>query len=422
VHLCTSDEYFRQHRHRGLKYDLILLEQTYRDFVNSLHFAHGKTMWIIDDVVPNDVYSANPDSVEAINQRKAATGSDDRSWHGDVYKTVWMIRTFHPNMTLRTFWPKQPQALVYFDASTSAQPATTATINDIGALTYDDTVARRSDHNIREEAEILEECIAAQRQHWDESGYLVLEGFFPSPRVEAITREFERSWDASRLAPSELVVDLIGTSARVLLHQAPIESRKQPYKLNDLYLVSEDVRHVVLDPQLVKVLWDLLGGTPLVCNSLNFEYGSQQPYHTDSLYMTPPRDLNLTATWIALEDCVAEAGPLRFFPGSHKIPPYRFSNGGISAVGNDSEMPQYQAYMQEHINRLGLKERRFCARAGDVFIWHSQLYHGGAAIDDPTKSRRSLVTHYFIADDMPAVKKIRHVRGGYWMKRAHQAV
>jgi hypothetical protein len=170
VQICTSDEYFRQHWDRGLKYDLILLDglhtadQTYRDFVNSLHFAHEKTVWVIDDVVPNDVYSANPDSVEAIKQRRAATGSEDCSWHGDVYKVVWMIRTFHPNMTLLTFWPKQPQALVYFGAPTSAQPVMNTTLKDIAALTYEDTVARRSDYNMGEEAEILQACIVAQRR------------------------------------------------------------------------------------------------------------------------------------------------------------------------------------------------------------------------------------------------------------------
>jgi hypothetical protein len=165
VHLCTSDEYFRQHWRHELKYDVILLdglhtaEQTYRDFVNSLHFSHAKTVWLIDDVVPNDVYSANPDPDEAIRQRKAATGSGDCSWHGDVYKIVWMIRSFHPNMKLRTFWPNQPQALVYFGA-TAASEATT-NLRTIGALSYEDSVARRSEYSFGEDSEILEECVAA---------------------------------------------------------------------------------------------------------------------------------------------------------------------------------------------------------------------------------------------------------------------
>lgn len=167
VQICTSDEYFRRHWNDGFKFDLILLdglhtsEQTYRDFVNSLRFAHEKTVWLIDDVVPNDVYSANPDSNEAITRRKAETGSEDSSWHGDVYKVVWMIRTFHPNMTLRTFWPNQPQALVYFGKPIAAAPVTTKTLSEVAALTYDDTVARRAEYCFGDEPQILQECIAA---------------------------------------------------------------------------------------------------------------------------------------------------------------------------------------------------------------------------------------------------------------------
>ena len=173
VHCCTSDDYFRLHWHSGLQFDLILLdglhtaEQTYRDFVNSLHFAHAKTVWLIDDVIPIDVYSANPDSTEALRQREAATGrGDDLSWHGDVFKVVWMIRAFHPNATLRTFWPNQPQALVYFNApAASSTPVSTTSLKEIGALTYDDTVTRRADYNIRDDAEIIAECVAAQRKN-----------------------------------------------------------------------------------------------------------------------------------------------------------------------------------------------------------------------------------------------------------------
>lgn len=260
-----------------------------------------------------------------------------------------------------------------------------------------------------------------QDRHWAERGYLVLPGFFDAATLGGVEREVARLWDDSRRAPSPLVIDLIGsTGARVHLHDAPLAARRQPHKLNDLYLVSDVVRDLVLAPRLVAILARLLGGAPLVCNTLNFEFGSQQPFHTDSLYMTPPRDLNLAATWIALEDCRPEAGPLRFYPGSHRIPPYLFESGRMTAA--DGEMPRYQAYMQAEVEKRGLKEERFCARAGDVFIWHSQLYHGGAPIEDPTRSRRSLVTHYFLAEDLPGADRREHVPGGWWIARPHQPV
>jgi hypothetical protein len=174
VQLITSDEYFSRDWSSGIKFDLILLdglhtaEQTYRDFVNSLHYSHVKTIWLIDDVIPNDQYSAIPDNAEAIRQRKAA-GIADTAWHGDVYKVVWMIKSFHNNMVLRTFTGTQPQSLVYFSdgagagAGAGASPSNT-TLNDIAGLSFADTVSRRSDYNLREEHDILAECVATLRR------------------------------------------------------------------------------------------------------------------------------------------------------------------------------------------------------------------------------------------------------------------
>lgn len=167
VHILASDEYFARHWNSGMQFDLILLdglhtaEQTYRDFVNSLRFAHSRTVWLIDDVMPNDVYSAIPDQAEALRQRQAA-GSDNKAWHGDVYKVVWMIKTFHPNMALRTIWRNQPQAVVYFSAARN-RPAS-MTLAEIAALGYEDTVARRAEYNLGEEAEILKECVRALKR------------------------------------------------------------------------------------------------------------------------------------------------------------------------------------------------------------------------------------------------------------------
>lgn len=264
---------------------------------------------------------------------------------------------------------------------------------------------------------------AAQREHWLEKGYLVLPRLFADDALAAVEQEVLQQWERSRHQPSEVVIDLIDcgrVSRRIHLHDAPTEARLRPHRLNDLFLVSDVVRDVILAPQLASVIGQLLGGTPLVCNSLNFAYGSQQSFHTDSLYVTPSRGLNMAASWIALEECVPEAGPLRFYPGSHRIPPYRFSNGRLNAVA--SELGEYKQYMETQVRALGLIEQRFCAKPGDVLIWHSQLYHGGAPVKDISRTRRSLVSHYFLARDLPFQRKVRHASGGYWMRRPHQAV
>jgi hypothetical protein len=70
----TSDRFF-ENCAQG-QFDLIYLDglhtfdQTLRDFLNSLQFAHDKTIWLIDDTVPNDNFAALPDQERCYRLRR----------------------------------------------------------------------------------------------------------------------------------------------------------------------------------------------------------------------------------------------------------------------------------------------------------------------------------------------------------------
>jgi phytanoyl-CoA hydroxylase len=263
---------------------------------------------------------------------------------------------------------------------------------------------------------------AEQRAFWDANGYLVLPGHFSRAQIDVVNSHIDQLWKESRTTRRETVVDIfIGTprEKRTHLSDAPLDARLTPHKLNDLYLESDVIRQTVLEARLASVLEEVLEGPPLVCNSLNLEFGSQQRDHTDSLYMTAPVGLYLAASWIALEDGSPDSGPLRYYAGSHKIPPFLFTTGAITAV--DDEMPRYYEYMQRELARREIKAETFVPKVGDVFIWHSQLYHGGEPIKNPSLTRRSLVTHYWRAQDIPR----RHGSVGphrYYFRRPPQRV
>lgn len=115
----TSDAFFS-----GLpietKYDLIFIdglhtfEQVVRDFLNSLAHSHDKTVWLIDDTKPCDVYSALDTISHAMKYRRQEAHSQDRSWHGDVYKIVFLLNDFFLNMNYRTLIGSgNPQTLVW---------------------------------------------------------------------------------------------------------------------------------------------------------------------------------------------------------------------------------------------------------------------------------------------------------------------
>ena len=120
------------------------------------------------------------------------------------------------------------------------------------------------------------------------------------------------------------------------------------------------------------------------------EIGSAQPDHVDSLYMTPRSPHHLVAIWVALEDTHPDAGPLRYYPGSHKIPQYVFSNGSHHFI--QDEMPLWDRHMRAQVEALKLQPEVFLARKGDVFVWSAYLLHGGSDIRDPARTRKSVVS------------------------------
>jgi len=258
---------------------------------------------------------------------------------------------------------------------------------------------------------------------WHENGYFVLDNFFNPERLERINTLIAQIWqNRANDSNNPLVVDIFtGTdqARRILLKDAPDDARTIPYKLNDLFLELEEVRNLILDLELCQVLNDLLEGEPMVCNSLSFERGSQQGFHFDTFYMPPVVPNKMLATWIALEDCSLDAGPLTYYPGSHKIEPYYFSDGKLNAI--QEEMPLCESYIQQQVEKYNLKPKKFSAKAGDVFIWHAQLLHGGSEIKNMNLTRKSIVTHYFRINEHPrdyiTIGNYRH-----YMKRSHQNV
>ena len=243
-----------------------------------------------------------------------------------------------------------------------------------------------------------------QRAFWNENGFLILEGFFTAAQVDEVNSLVDdiQSPD-SRKKFGDITVDpLTGRyiGGRMQLETAPDEIFEGPIKINDLYLRSDTVRGLALDETLAGILADLMEGEPAICNSLNFIRGSQQAAHIDTWFMAPPDEKRLIVTSICLEDVTPDAGPLFYYPGSQKIPPYRFSTGKLNAVGE--ELPAASEYVDQQLTERGLEKTVFHGKKGDVFIWSAQLVHGGSEIADLTKSRRSLVTHYFAADDLPS--------------------
>jgi ectoine hydroxylase-related dioxygenase (phytanoyl-CoA dioxygenase family) len=236
-----------------------------------------------------------------------------------------------------------------------------------------------------------------QRKCWNEYGYIVIEEFFGEREVGAIEDSLKRTWNTR---PANVTVDDLTTGERRRASEVSDAELGHPFKVNDLYLTDQRVRSVISSDRVVSLIAELLEDQPVVCNTLNLERGSQQPDHLDTLYMTPRSEPKLVATWMALEDAQADAGPLRYWPGSHRIDPYRFSTGSLHVV--PEEMDDWADYMANSVEQKGLADEIFLAHRGDLFIWNALLLHGGSPIANPELTRSSLVTHFWSKADCDA--------------------
>ena len=149
----TSDNFFSTLA-VNYKYDVIFIdglhtfEQTYRDLCNSLLHSHERTVLLIDDTKPNDVYSAIPHQNKAVNYRKQA-GGRNKQWHGDVFKVVFALHDFHPALNYRTIMSSgNPQTLVWRSNNGWRKPL----FNSF------ETISRLSYFDLLENVNILKEC------------------------------------------------------------------------------------------------------------------------------------------------------------------------------------------------------------------------------------------------------------------------
>ena len=262
------------------------------------------------------------------------------------------------------------------------------------------------------------QTLSAQRRAlWESDGYLILPGFFSPSQLAELDAVTDWVW---REKPSAVTVDDTQTGERMQMSALGRHRPRNRYKVNDLYLVSQTVRQTVLDPRIVPLLSELLRDEPVLCNTLTIDVGTTQDPHLDTLFMTPSSDDALVATWTALEDVGPERGPIFYYPGSHRLPPFRFSNGSQHVV--DEEMDDWRRAIMGGLAERGIERHVFLPRAGDVFIWHARLVHGGMPISDLAGTRKSLVAHFFTRTDCAraGLPLMPTGAGAWWFNRDPQ--
>lgn len=230
-----------------------------------------------------------------------------------------------------------------------------------------------------------------------------------SPEMASIARHFHTEGFA--VIPGLIDHDL---SARIL--DAVVEPLRGRNRVQDAWRYSAAVRDLAVLPAVLDVLRVLYDREPVPFQTLNFEYGTQQRAHSDTVHFSSLPRRYMCGVWVALEDIDAHNGPLFYYPGSHHLPDPFFQRFGLPAGLGSYD--GYEAAQQALVEAHGLEPIEFHAKAGDALIWSANLVHGGKPISEDGRTRWSQVTHYFFDGCVYVTPLLSDPELGEWFVRA----
>jgi hypothetical protein len=215
---------------------------------------------------------------------------------------------------------------------------------------------------------------AAQDLHRD--GYAIID--FPDPqfdiRADALRRDLDScyDWPAWR-------------------------ARGGGMRVHDAWKFDANAKALTVNARILEILSLVYGRRAWPFQSLNFPVGTEQHYHSDSVHFSSSPERFMCGVWVALEDVHEDAGPLVYYPGSHKWPIYSNEHLGICGAHEPGIPGQatFEPLWRQLVAQTGVEMLRFLPRKGQALIWAANLLHGGDVHRDRNRTRHSQVTHYY---------------------------
>jgi phytanoyl-CoA hydroxylase len=255
---------------------------------------------------------------------------------------------------------------------------------------------RRDAHEILDERRRLgrySESEAERLAHYIDLGYVIL----PGATDPALIDEYLDYFDQSFANPPP------GMMARCQGQRLPLgpDLYDRIAKVDCLHLFFPRAAELIFPQPVLEFLTDIYERPPVAFQTMTMRKGSEERLHIDTGPLTLTEPMTLTGSWIALEDVQPLSGEFEFVPGTHLLP--ETLHHGV-AKGHDDDMVEHHHVLTRTLELAaenGLETERFMAKKGDVLIWHGDLMHGGAKIQDPALTRKSMVAHCMPLGVMP---------------------
>lgn len=235
---------------------------------------------------------------------------------------------------------------------------------------------------------------------WETNGFIILENAVPEAAIDNYLEQLKNLYQKKN--NSDALVQTFNHEYKAL---KDVERNTPHMKLVDAYMLLKEALEVQFAEKIIETLELLFDDTITAFQSLTFERGSTQALHQDTPYVVVSSPMELVASWVALEDIQPGSGELMYIPGSHKIKETLFSGKYKNWKPNRDSNEEHDAHLQRILNEaknLGLQTQKFLPKKGDVLLWHADLIHGGAPIENENLSRWSHVTHYCPASQRPS--------------------
>jgi len=277
-------------------------------------------------------------------------------------------------------------------------------------------VDRRDAHEILEGRRAVGEITDADAEllaHYIDHGYVV----FPKATDESVIDEFLAVFETAWNAPPDGI--FLHSKGQYL----PMDRKfyDEVSKVGEMHTCFERAGELIFPPAVLRFLNQIYERLPVAFQTMTMRKGSEESLHIDTGPLTLTEPMSMAASWLALEDVQPLSGEFQFIPGSHHLP--ELLHYGTDK-GHSGDYQEYDRVLKDTLRMCeesGLETKTFMAKKGDVLIWHADLMHGGAPIQDRQQTRKSLVTHFMPLGVMPTffncseVNAIPYVDGGYYL-------
>lgn len=241
--------------------------------------------------------------------------------------------------------------------------------------------------------------LRGQLAHWREHGYVIFRDLIPGSWVDAFAADMDRLVAERARMPTRVMAEGMGIRP---ISDFTLDEIEGPHvRVIDFHNQSVAAKTIILHPTIVEFIGHLFRDTVVAMQTLTYWRSSEQHSHQDFAYVVANIPSHLCATWVALEDVDAGAGPLEYFPGSHRLPMFDFGNGMFATTESTRNEIEFRDFLEHECAARGIEPVSFTPRKGDVLFWHAALVHRGGQVRDRALTRKSLVSHYSTATAYP---------------------